>query len=111
MATDTALLLNKPNAHAGLIKYTFHTPSAGPYNVTIQFTENNPSAVYVQVNQNGLTRYLSPIPRAHQIAYQFKVDMNCAQNDQITVDITTAGLAIDHELNTVKSVTTIGDGY
>lgn len=68
------------------------------------------SGVSVVVKQNGSTVYTSPTLSATQSAQQFKVDLNCALNDAISV-VVSSSTASDQQLSGVRTTVTIGQGY
>lgn len=110
MAT-VALLLNKPNVTAGIENnFTFTIPADGPYNLQIQVTENPPSGLVIEVDQNSSPIFTTPTFSSTQSHYEFKVELNCVQNDVIDIFYSSSEV-IDTELNTVKSIIIIGEGY
>ena len=103
------LLLNKPFVTSGIDTLNYTIAAAGLYYVQVQLTEVPPSGLSVLVKQNGSTVFTAPALSPTQIAQQFKVSLNCALNDVISVVIASS-TAIDLQLNNVKSTVTIGQG-
>lgn len=104
------ILLEKPSVRSGLGTSTLTIGSTGFYNLRFEVTENIPSSLSIVVNQNGSPIYTSAAFPADQSTLQFKLLMNCTATDVITVALSSAA-AIDNQLNTVKSIITIGAGY
>lgn len=103
------LLLNQPFVTCGLDTLNATAAAAGLYNVAVQLTEVPPSGLSVVVNQNGSPVFTAPVLTPTQVAQQFKVGLNCALNDTVSVVISSSS-AIDQQLNTVKSTVSFNQG-
>lgn len=104
------LILNQSFVSVGLGTLTYTIPAAGLYNVKCDLTEVPPSGISVVVNLNGSPIYtVSSLPTT-QSAFQFKTrPISCALNDVVTV-VLSSSAAVDNQLNTVKSIVSIGQG-
>lgn len=105
------LLLNVPRVDVGLVtnNYTVPTGGDGMYNVAVQLSENPPSGLSVVVNKNASPVYTAPVISPTQIAQQFKFDLPLVATDVVSVVLSSA-VAIDSQLNTVKTNMSIGQG-
>jgi hypothetical protein len=104
------LFLNVPRVDVGLVTDTWTAPSAGLYNLAAQITEIPPSGLSIVVNQNGTPVYTAPVLTPTQSAIQFKVDLDCAASDVITLVLSSSN-ANDLLLESVKTNVAIGQGY
>jgi len=104
------LLLNAPRVDVGLVTETWTAPSAGLYNLAAQITEIPPSCLSIVVNQNGSPVYTAPTLTPTQSAIQFKVDLDCANADVITLVLSSSNTN-DTMLESVKTNVSIGQGY
>lgn len=103
------LLLNQPQVGIGLQTQTFTVPTTGTYSVSVQLSEIPPSGLSVVVNKDGSPVFTAPVITPTQIAQQFKVGFEATAAQVITVVFSSAE-AVDAELNSVKSITTIMQG-
>ena len=104
------LFLNVPRVDVGLVTDTWTAPSAGLFNLEAQITEIPPSGLSIVVNQNGRPVYTAPALPPIQSAIQFKVDLNCAAADVITLVLSSSN-SNDLLLESVKTNVAIGQGY
>jgi len=104
------LVLNQPQVFVGLGTLTYTVATTGNYNVQVQLSEVPPSGLSVVVNKNGSPIFTAPTLTPTQIAQQFKTSFQSSATDSITV-VLSSSTAIDEQLNTVKSVITIGQGF
>lgn len=104
------LFLNKPYVNVGLDTMTFTIPASGIYNVQFSVTEIPPTGLSVVVNDNGSPIFTAPTITPTQIAQQFKVGFLAVAGHVITIVLSSA-VAVDAQLNSVKSTITIGQGY
>ena len=105
------LLQEQPYPFVGLGTLTFTVPTTGLYNVKCDSTEVPPSGLSIVVNVNAAPVYTAPVITPTQGALQFKTvppfSLNAA--DIVTVVLSSAS-DIDNQLNTVKSIVSIGQG-
>lgn len=105
------LFLNQPFVSVGLDDYTHTIAADGIYNVHGELTEVPPSGVSVLVKKNGSTIFTAPTLTPTQSAMQFNTGpKSFAAADVITVVIASTD-AIDNQLNTVKNIVSIEQGF
>lgn len=109
------ILLDKPTATAGLVEYRFTIPSDGPYHINMNATFNLPSNSLLHITQNGIDIINADpifVTGSLQYAGESKFLMNCLAGDLIVIAIKTRNANVqDNQLNTIKTITTIGSGY
>lgn len=123
------LLLNQQFVVCGLDTLNYTIPTTGLYNVQVQSTipsavatgdgagsggngsQGAPigSSLEVQVTQNGTPLITVSNPPATQGAGQFKIGFSATAADAISV-VLSSSASIDKQLNTVKSIISIGQG-
>lgn len=96
-----------PLVGPGTLTYTI--PVTGLYNVHVDLTEIPPSGISVVVNNNASPVYTADALTPTQSAQQFKYSFSAVAADVITV-VLASSAAGDNLLNTVKSITSIGQG-
>lgn len=108
-ANNVLLQLNKASSYEGRTRGFYQALTAGPYNVKAYVTQSELTSLELVILQNGLAVYES-ILGFEGNHVEVKQLLNCAASDIIEVRIDT-DMMVDINMNTVKSVVTIGDGY
>jgi len=97
------------NIAVGLGTYTYTVAAAGPFFVSASSSENPPLGLSLVINQNGSPKVSTAPVAAGQTHLDTQVKLNCAASDVITIVISSS-LAIDNQLNTVKTIMVVRQG-
>ena len=103
------LIADQSQVLVGIDTMTYDIPSTGTYHVQYECTENPPSGLSVLVKNGAATIFTAPVLGDTQQAMQFRHAFLADEDDVITVVLASAE-QIDNELNTVKSIISIGAG-
>jgi len=104
------LIADKSFVFVGLGTLTYTIPSTGIYYVKFEITDYPPSGISILVKDNGATVFTAPVLADYQGELQFKFSSMLTAAHVITVVIASAVDVEDNQLNTVKSITSIGLG-
>lgn len=105
------LMLNQPQVAIGLQTQTFTIPTTGAYSVMVQLDEIPPTGLSVVVNDNGSPIFTAPTITPTQISQQFKASFGSLTAGHVITVVFSSSAAIDAQLNSVKTTTTIMQGY
>lgn len=94
----------------GLGTWTYTVVTAGLYFVDATASENPPSGLSIVINQNGSPVATSTAPSVPQQTIGIQKLFPCAASDVITV-VLTSSAANDNQLNTVKTLINLRQGF
>jgi hypothetical protein len=94
---------------SNLDTYNHTTMLASMYNVQVDLSEQPPTGCSITIQQNGVTKAVTPTPSATQLNMKLGVILNCAISDVISVIIASSNTA-EAAPNQIKAILKITPG-
>lgn len=103
------LQTNQANVYTGLGTFTHTVAQTSMYYVQVTCTEVPASSLSIAINQNTVNQVTSVAPSSAQGSIALRTVLNCTAGDVIDVVLSSAA-ATDNQLNTLKTIITLGRG-
>jgi hypothetical protein len=94
---------------AELDTYNYTVLKAQMYTVELDMSEQPPSGLSINIQQNGSSKATSTQPTTAQSHIPLRIVMNCAVNDVISVVLSSSN-SNDQQLNSIKGILNIHEG-